>query len=270
MRLELLTPTFNGGDNQEISELRVPSIRGAIRWWFRFINDDQSAEQEVFGGIGTGGAVSAKASAVLIRIKNIDKGTGTSCAPNNQFFAGRTKECYPAGTTFELEVRWKRKIEASLVEQFNAALKLFITLGSIGARSNRGCGSLGHADSEVNLVQLTELSNKYPHISLLIPKDWKFSKSQKDCVTILEAYTKQLQKETGCRQENKDAMGWAIGQSRQSSSMKYKVIKLKEGLIPLVHYCDDFMSPGVKSIESGLDINFFCHEVNKQYQMELI
>lgn len=45
--LRLLSPCFNGGAQpMDLAELRVPSIRGQIRWWFRESASSSSARQQ--------------------------------------------------------------------------------------------------------------------------------------------------------------------------------------------------------------------------------
>ena len=34
-KLQVVTPLFLSGANQQVAELRPPSIRGALRFWFR-------------------------------------------------------------------------------------------------------------------------------------------------------------------------------------------------------------------------------------------
>jgi hypothetical protein len=68
--LTFLTPSFCGGANQTIAELRPSAIRGQLRWWFRALG---GAEQEmaVFGGTAREEGV---ASAVQVRTTLIQRG----------------------------------------------------------------------------------------------------------------------------------------------------------------------------------------------------
>ncbi len=55
-----LTPTYMGGPNQE-PEIRVPSIKGLLRFWYRAIDPDyRSKEGMVFGDAGNSGVSSFK------------------------------------------------------------------------------------------------------------------------------------------------------------------------------------------------------------------
>ncbi len=49
--IELLTPCFCAGADQTKAEIRAPSIRGQLRWWFRALGGTPQGEKEVFGGV---------------------------------------------------------------------------------------------------------------------------------------------------------------------------------------------------------------------------
>ena len=264
IKLELLTPTFCGGSDPAVSQLRVPSIRGAIRWWFRLLYNDAAVEKEIFGGLSDKGN-EGKSSAVVIRISDVNLADFKKheCAPNNTFFAGRQKVGLGIGTSFTLTVVWRRKIDPELVDKFNQVLNVFSLLGSIGSRAGRGCGALGYKEATITLEQLNSIA---PELSLSLPTDWSFNKSQKQCVEIMEAYSKALQKTL----PGKNATGWAEGNSRQASAMKYTVVKVKEGLVPVVYYTDEFLADGVKSISNQLELTFFCETSKQQHTFEQI
>ena len=61
-RCELLTPMIMSGADQSVAELRAPSIKGALRWWWRALNptppgadgkyhDLRAKEYAIFGGV---------------------------------------------------------------------------------------------------------------------------------------------------------------------------------------------------------------------------
>lgn len=47
--LEFITPCFCAGANQAVAEIRVPSIRGELRWWFRALGGNRRDEARLFG-----------------------------------------------------------------------------------------------------------------------------------------------------------------------------------------------------------------------------
>ena len=64
--LQFITPCFCAGANQEIAEVRAPSIRGKLRWWFRIAGGDAAQEAEVFGSVA---GDEGRSSAVVIRVR---------------------------------------------------------------------------------------------------------------------------------------------------------------------------------------------------------
>ena len=86
--IELLTPAFCRGAYQDTPEIRAPSIRGMVRWWFRALNapptlgggDRQrnwqnvwEEEKEIFGGV----AGTATASKLVFRVSKINATTAS-------------------------------------------------------------------------------------------------------------------------------------------------------------------------------------------------
>lgn len=81
--IEGITPMLGGGvesfdpDTHDI--VRVPSIRGALRWWWRVLGDEavdalRDAERRVWGGIGDGGEGAAQASRVWVLVTDVAPG----------------------------------------------------------------------------------------------------------------------------------------------------------------------------------------------------
>ncbi|WP_040579547.1 type III-B CRISPR module RAMP protein Cmr1 [Methylobacter tundripaludum] len=66
LKLRVVTPLFIAGAEQEQqAELREPSIKGLLRFWYRAIYpDDPEGEAKIFGGQGKGQGQSG----VLLRI----------------------------------------------------------------------------------------------------------------------------------------------------------------------------------------------------------
>ncbi len=161
-RLQLVTPTYLGGADPRVDdpELRVPSIRGALRYWLRAaigatVGDNitalHQAESAVFGS--TEGQ-----SPVQIWISN----PSAKSEKTPDFWKGgkgylfwymkahknkETREYEPARqyilptTTTEAVLHIAAK-DTRVLRAAIAALWLLTHLGGIGARSRRGAGSL--------------------------------------------------------------------------------------------------------------------------------
>ncbi len=63
--LTFLTPCFCAGANPSVAEIRAPSIRGKLRWWFRVLSGTFEEESEVFGAASGDGAIS---SSLMLRV----------------------------------------------------------------------------------------------------------------------------------------------------------------------------------------------------------
>jgi len=153
--LEAITPIFMRGADQTKAEIRAPSIKGLMRWWFRalagnyFGNDVvnlRKAEEEIFGS-------TKRRSKVVVEISNV-VGKRSSVknrkSPSNQlrylWFSinllarkNQFDEYYPEGTKFQLKIKAldERSFKIAL-----ASLWALVTLGGIGFRSRRGAGSV--------------------------------------------------------------------------------------------------------------------------------
>src|SRR5690606_30327286 len=68
--LEFIMPCFCAGADQAKAEIRAPSIRGQLRWWFRALAGTRDEENQVFGGVHGG----TTASAVIIRARILKRG----------------------------------------------------------------------------------------------------------------------------------------------------------------------------------------------------
>jgi CRISPR-associated protein Cmr1 len=165
--LDVLTPLFLGGASQE-AELRTPSVKGAMRFWYRALDPAyQTREGELFGS----GGKDARQSLLLlrcrpghralerlhwrrdVRVERFNQGTG------RQTTNGLTYLAYPLelkgnddrtaivpGARFTVEVTCRRAPKHVAPElPLRAALASLWSLGHFGAlgmRARRGFGAL--------------------------------------------------------------------------------------------------------------------------------
>ncbi len=166
---KVVTPLFMGGANHLYDGIRVPSIKGVLRFWWRALNYSvysgniaklKEAEGRLFGDTD-------QQSQLLLQVKNIEsqkenihsvgdlhptlKGNGFNGARylgygaieafgsrNNGTRKGQlTRDCID-GCEFELLIRSKQPLENNILD----TLKLFGLLGGLGTRSRKGFGSL--------------------------------------------------------------------------------------------------------------------------------
>jgi len=153
LELRALTPIFKSGSTTtQIDEgrpFRAPSIRGALRYWWRAtstladVEQLRAREKALFGGVH-GGPV---ASAVSVAILSQQSSAGPR--PSNKPYAfgvtgkepqdeARNRQVH-MNTTGTLRIDWR---EDSDGEEVKRALKAWLLFGGIGGRSRRGAGSI--------------------------------------------------------------------------------------------------------------------------------
>lgn len=248
--MELITPSFCAGADQSVAEIRAPSIRGELRWWFRTLGGIQKEEQAIFGGIAGEEGIS---SAVVVRVSEIKRGKEESRdLPGNQKFftmsRNRDDAMIPAGRQFQLKIFLRRNIEK---QNLNRAIKAMVLFGAIGLRSNRGCGAIQSvkrpSKAEVDVL-MDEL------------KQYKFScfgmDEQSDACAascVIEEKLKTFRENCGIQKNSRNAMGFVDGQKRHSSCLRVRPVALNNGsFLPVLIYTEAAMGEGIESIQAKL------------------
>lgn len=156
---KIITPMFVSGAEQDQAELRIPSIKGAIRFWWRALNwccyenteKLYIAETKLFGGTYKKDKKDNKTivKQSKIHFSFIENTTTT----NANYKKNYSKDCsivYLAGqgvkdttkymqtNTFTLQLMSKSEIDESVIR----AIKIFGLLGGLGKRSRKGFGSI--------------------------------------------------------------------------------------------------------------------------------
>lgn len=180
--IEVVTPMFIGGANPKTAELRVPSIKGVLRFWWRAtsgienIRDLKRIENEIFGS-------TEEKSKVTINIVQSNINTSKS------LFNGKIFMCESKGKEFPIDILhylafgaivYDKNIRGNKVDkeyilpgsnfqleiyatkqyltELKKALNYFILFGTIGSKSRNGFGSLYSKDIE--LVEKFEFDNE--------------------------------------------------------------------------------------------------------------
>lgn len=152
--LEALTPIYKGGSTTEqIDEgrpFRAPSIRGALRYWWRAtsaisnINELYKQEKALFGGVHGEDPI---ASAVSVAVLTQQSTPGRQPANKSYAFGLMADETKGAAqnrlahhsATGKLRVEWR---DTNAGKEIQRALKAWLLFGGIGGRSRRGAGSV--------------------------------------------------------------------------------------------------------------------------------
>jgi CRISPR-associated protein Cmr1 len=157
--LELITPCFCAGADQAVAEIRAPSIRGQLRWWFRVLGGDAKDEALIFGSAAGNSGSASRIRITVSHIKPTTQRTLPSYSPNEPqsyvwHYASvsgtsvkgakgprwQPQGAMPAGTAFKIHVSWLREMP-NLKSAFDEALFTFLTLGTLGLRATRGLGA---------------------------------------------------------------------------------------------------------------------------------
>lgn len=197
---EVVTPMFLGGAKRDApAELRAPSVKGALRFWYRAIDPEyRTDEPKIFGDP----TKQHGQSSVLVTIK-CDQQGNTPWDPSRHDLT--TKEfhpCMPVGISperqgtyelngvryfslmgltgrrtfpvthlFAIELLFKPDLAVKHRRQIISSLWLFCQLGGLGARSRRAFGSfsLANIDAEGDIPEVKSLPFLSPVAN---PSEW--------------------------------------------------------------------------------------------------
>jgi CRISPR-associated protein Cmr1 len=148
---ELITPLFMGSANPNDCELRAPSIKGALRFWWRAINGHlplnelHEKEEAIFGS--TSGR-----SNIVIRIQEFLKQTNEyPMLPHKQGRESLIREGFQVKEKFRIKFQMSQLSiysksnpyeEIFSLEKLKALFIIFSLLGGLGKRNRRGFGSI--------------------------------------------------------------------------------------------------------------------------------
>jgi len=144
--IEYLAPLFCRGAYKNQPEIRVPSIRGMVRWWFRKLGGTAAEEKILFGGMKKFASDNTvHASNLVIRVISEQVvGVGEfSTLPHKHGGDSNPQYAFKPNGSFALKVfsRFDRLKPDSEIKVKNA-IEVWTLLGALGLRANRAGGSL--------------------------------------------------------------------------------------------------------------------------------
>lgn len=153
---ESVTPMFMSGADPRQCELRPPSFKGAIRFWWRAMNGHlplselRRKESELFGDSGEIGK-----SNIIVKLKDIEniETVNISLTPHhrlnycnkyNKNCSYKNNKCAKANLRQGMFYKFNFiiKVNKSIEEKIISLVKLIFALGGFGKRSRRGFGSV--------------------------------------------------------------------------------------------------------------------------------
>lgn len=148
--IEWLAPLFCRGAYKDWPEIREPSIRGMVRWWFRKLGGNPQEEKEIFGGLKRfAGTEKVAASKVVFRVTR-QEATEAKPTPFTLPHKAEERDGKPSPQAafkpegwFHLEVFPRLGgLSPELETKLKNAIEVWVLLGSLGLRANRAGGSL--------------------------------------------------------------------------------------------------------------------------------
>jgi len=154
---ETITPMFLSGADGQTPELRPPSIKGAMRFWWRAMNGHlglrelKEKESKLFGGTEGSGR-----SKIIVRAQTIKRETKTEVlVPHKTFMK---QEAFTGASTFKVILSLSRETKEFNLNHLCSLFVLTVTLGGFGKRIRRGMGSLNivKVESDDTLIAKTK------------------------------------------------------------------------------------------------------------------
>ena len=208
--VEVVTPMFLGGADPSKAELRVPSLKGMLRFWWRAtcgiseISSLKKKESEIFGDTSYKAPFSVNienSNGIQPVLKNLPKGKEYTVRSKGRTFSlgiidylafgirdfkkGYLRSHFPVGAKFIV------KFVFSDEEQQDHVLKAFYSLvhfGGMGAKSRNGFGSLTISDDVKPSITLDGPIKSYTSVSssadLFSPKRWTIPDGRMRCLPL--------------------------------------------------------------------------------------
>ena len=254
--LTFITPAFLAGADQNRPEVRAPSIRGALRWWFRVLGGTFDEEKTLFGGVHDGTA----ASAIRVRVVPGKPGSNAGevpCAPDTNYgylsyfakVSGNKEEIYRTqghhylgeGATFTLLIDEVRPANA-LWEQLEAAVEAFCTFGALGLRATRGFGALVETPPPP-LERVHALAKALkPRKVYLFEAPERFASALK-AHEHLGATLQDLRKSKNLHPTNPAAAALGSSSPRQAAALHLRPLQSTDGFHAFCLYTDNACDP---------------------------
>lgn len=232
--LTFITPALLAGANHAHPELRVPSIRGALRWWFRVLSTEDpkrmwEQEAELFGSVHT--KPKPIASPIVIHAELIP--------PQIKKESTKLGMAIQRGSEFRLQIVARYPVDAVLWNRLKETVTAFSRLGALGRRATRGYGLIVPAE-KTDLPTESEF-REWAHALRNCGISIFLGKPQVDARLKLKSLRKSALREN-------PSEAWKIfgripapggrGQTRQTSPLRIGIARFsdKEADFPILFY----------------------------------
>ncbi|MBI4444694.1 MAG: type III-B CRISPR module RAMP protein Cmr1 [Acidobacteria bacterium] len=227
-KIDLLTPCFcRGAYPNDRAEIRVSSIRGQLRWWLRALGTNRELESQVFGSAGNKEAEN-RSSSVGLQLRNaVLEARRELILPHSKKFRA---PALAANGTFTIQVASRPGQPERLFELAKLAVRTWLLLGGLGFRSNRGAGSVWPADGPQSIDSMRHELSKLRETALKLDLEISVGPLWQALMDVLKTpFDTPEEARRVCSDTIMDGtgkLGYAGSQGRQSSPLKFKVIRL--------------------------------------------
>lgn len=178
-QFKTISPCFCGGATPDSnSEIRVPSIRGQLRWWFRTLGgfksmNHQSIREQETTVFGSAAGDCGNAGKLVVRVKELDlkltkKDSQAYFRPftdgayllfpiqskedrNQRVTEDKSRPVIEPNSSFTLEIIWRG--HSSFAPDIQGLVSVFSHFGSLGFRGRRAMGALFCVSGAVSVEQ---------------------------------------------------------------------------------------------------------------------
>ncbi len=245
--LVFTTPAFLAGADQNAPEIRAPSVRGALRWWFRVLGGTLERERDLFGSVhGT-----PVASPIVVRVEPGKPGNNAkelrfgptaplgyvgyfAAVSGNKVGIHRTAPGHYLGadTAFTLRIWERRPVADDLWEALEGAVTAFCRLGALGLRATRGFGMVAEAEPPTAAAFRAWAATLAPRGIHL----WEGPAA--DALRALADALRALRHERHISGKDKSALDFSDRSDRHASALRLCPVRVADGLLPVLLYTD--------------------------------
>lgn len=161
----VITPMFLAGADGQTPELRAPSIKGAMRFWWRALNGHKGekemrlAEEYLFGGVLKDGAKRSKVT-VMVSQQNVKTGSLPRSSSDKEKNPGIHYLWYTIPMNNDRPGIWEGGFSVQLssfdrnaLEEVSLAFWTLANFGGLGTRARRGAGCFKIEQIHTNTTQ---------------------------------------------------------------------------------------------------------------------
>ena len=145
---------------------------------------------------------------------------------------------FAPGTVFRLDVRLRSPVADSDLALLRLSARCFARLGALGLRATRGCGVFTDVRDDLSYSDFIAWTKTLPDnlVVKVLPDGVRTSAD--DAQMVLGSFLRDFRRSTGLKSSRPSALGFSIGQSRESSALRLRPVQVREGFLPVIVYTD--------------------------------